>query len=915
MVVKDQELYHIGMPMRSGRYPWGSGKDPYQSAIGWQAHIKKLREEGFSDSEIAEFEGIKLYQLKARDSIAKDEFRAGQRSMALTLKDKGYGATAIGERMGLAESSVRALLDPVLAERAEIRQNISNLLKEQVDKHGYIDIGKGVSNHLGIAPTKLNTAVAYLVEQGYKKHRVNVAQAGIADQFTVFIALGKPESEWKEIAKDPSLIKEIDMISDDFGRSFKSVLGLDPVQSISSDRIKIQYGEEGKSKDGVIELRRGVKDLDLGGAQYAQVRIGVDETRFMKGMALYRNDMPDGIDVIFNTNKHDTGNKLDALKTMNADMSDPKVKEITNLKLSKDETDKLINKGVRDGIIRPDPDNPFGATIKEGSLGQRGALNVLNEEGDWNSWSKTISSQMLSKQTVQLAKTQLDLSLKEKQDEHEKIMELTNPVIKKQLLLAFADDCDASAVHLKAAGLPRQASKVILPVPSLKPTEVYAPTFKDGESVVLIRHPHGGRFEIPAVIVNNKSKEAKAIMENAIDAIGINPKVAQKLSGADFDGDTVIVIPNNSGLIKSEASLKDLENFDPIERYRIPEGSKVKSMIEATKQIEMGKISNLITDMTIKGANVDKIVRAVKHSMVVIDAVKHDLDYRQSYKDNGIAALAKEYQNSAKGGASTIISRAKSKLYNYPLRVPRKAADGGPIDPYTGEKVYTFTGETYTNKKGEVITKKKAVKQMEVAKNALDLSSGRPIEIVYAGYANELKALANESRRSALAIIPTPYSPSAFVAYREQVNSLNAQLDIAQRNSPLERQAQALTDSIVRRKKEANPDMDSDDEKKVRNQALAEMRSRTGAKKNRVKVTSEEWEAIQAGAIHPSRLVEIYRNADVDQIKALATPRNKPLMTVTNISRARLMLNNGATLAEVSESLGVSISTLSKALK
>ena len=24
------ELMHYGMPRRSGRYPWGSGKDPYQ---------------------------------------------------------------------------------------------------------------------------------------------------------------------------------------------------------------------------------------------------------------------------------------------------------------------------------------------------------------------------------------------------------------------------------------------------------------------------------------------------------------------------------------------------------------------------------------------------------------------------------------------------------------------------------------------------------------------------------------------------------------------------------------------------------------------------------------------------------------------------------------------------------------------
>ena len=151
----------------------------------------------------------------------------------------------------------------------------------------------------------------------------------------------------------------------------------------------------------------------------------------------------------------------------------------------------------------------FGATIKR----QNGALNIVNEEGDWSKWSKTISSQVLSKQTVPVAKMQLNLALKQKQEEYEEIMALTNPVVKKQLLMAFADDCDSSAVHLKAAALPRQASKVILPIPGLKDTEVYAPTFKPGEIVVLIRHPHGGTFEIPQLTVNNKSKEAQAIMK------------------------------------------------------------------------------------------------------------------------------------------------------------------------------------------------------------------------------------------------------------------------------------------------------------------------------------------------------------------------------------------------------------------
>lgn len=883
-----EELRHYGMPRRSGRYPWGSGNDPYQNAIGWRGHIQELKAQGLSDVDIARGEGITTTQLRARNALTKDEIRASQTAEVLRLSERGMSNMEIGRRMGINESTVRSLKDPAIAERASITMATANMLKESVDQKRFIDVGAGVENHVGVSRTKLNTAIAALQEQGYKVHRVNVEQVGLPGQFTIVKVLGAPDTQWSEVVRDISKIQSISMVSDDFGRSYNSDLGLKPVESISSSRINVRYAEQGGSaKDGVIELRRGAQDLDMGGAQYAQVRIGVDGTHFLKGMAIYSDDMPPGVDVIFNTNKHNTGNKLDAMKKM---------------------------KVTKEGVI--DPDNPFGSTIKEG--GQRGALNIVNEEGDWESWSKTISSQVLSKQTVPLAKNQLDLALKQKQEEFDEIMALTNPVIQKQLLLAFSDDCDASAVHLKAAGLPRQASKVILPVPDLKPTEVYAPTFKDGETVVLIRHPHGGTFEIPQVTVNNRSKAAKAIMENAPDAIGIHPSVAQKLSGADFDGDTVIVIPNNTGLIKTAASLKGLENFDPIEAY--PAFPGMIPIKPQTKQTEMGKVSNLITDMTIKGAVPDEIARAVRHSMVVIDAEKHNLNYRQSYIDNGISALAAKYQNSERGGASTIVSRASSEI-RIPEIKERSAGEGGPIDPNTGQKMYTVTGSQYTNRSGKVITKTSAVPQMHFTRegeprtDAMTLSSGRQIEIVYAGYANELKTLANTSRKNALSTIPTPYSPSARQAYETEVSTLNAKLNIALKNKPVERQAQILANSVVTRKKQDNPDMDYDDIKKVRNQALAEARVRTGASKTMIDITEREWEAIQAGAVSPSKLTQILQNAKLEQIKELATPRSTISMTPTRISRARLMLAGGATLAEVAEALGVSTTTLSNALK
>jgi len=903
------ELQHYGMPRRSGRYPWGSGKDGYQRAITWRSHIQQLKDQGMSDVEIANHEGIKTTQLRARMSLTKTEQWNTERNQALALKDKGYSNVEIGKRMGKNESSIRNLLNPVLAERMAIVETTAKMLKENVDKHRYIDIGTGVESQIGVSRTKLNNAVSQLAEQGYKVHTVNVPQVGMPGQFTVMKALGTPDTEWKELVRDTSVIKNISSKSDDYGRSYTTDLGLKPIQFVDSKRIQVKYKEDGgEDKDGVIELRRGVSDLDLGNAKYAQVRIGVDGTHYLKGMAVYADDLPKGIDIRFNTNKSDTGNKLAAMK-----------------KLKKDPNDDT----------KLDPDNPFGSTIKReidefGNLvtAQRGALNIVNEEGDWNRWSKTISSQVLSKQTVPVAKTQLNLALSQKKEEYDEIMSLTNPVVKKQLLMSFGDDCDSSAVHLKAAGMPRQANKIILPLTTLKPTEVYAPSYVNGETVVLIRHPHGGRFEIPQLKVNNNSKEGKDVLGNKpLDAIGINPQVAKKLSGADFDGDTVIVIPNNKGLIKTAEALKSLKDFDPKEKYGPYDGMRTidggtwnaaKNDVDfggrkprsQTKQTKMGEVSNLITDMTIKGADWDEVARAVKHSMVVIDSEKHHLDYKRSYVENGIASLSERYQNSKRGGASTLISKASSEK-RVPERVPRKAQDGGPIDPATGKKVYTNTGATYVNGKGKVITKTTSTTKMADEPDARKLSSGRPIEEVYASYANELKSLGNLSRKNAMAIIPNPRNSSATKVYASEVASLDQKLIRAKMNKPQEREAQIYANSVIARKKQANPDMDKDELKKVRNQALAEARVRTGAKKALVDITDKEWEAIQAGAISPSKLSEILQNTDLDRVKALATPRTKTGLTPAKTDRARSMLSAGYTLSEVAEALGVSTSTLS----
>ena len=146
-----------------------------------------------------------------------------------------------------------------------------------------------------------------------------------------------------------------------------------------------------------------------------------------------------------------------------------------------------ICKKIVDYLKDPDPNspidkkNPFGATIKAGGQvyytdkdGNKklSVINKVNEEGDWGNWDKTLASQFLSKQSFDLAKKQLNITYLNKQAEFNDIMSISNSEIRKKMLYSFADDCDASAVDLKAAAMPRQATQVLLPLSSMKENEI-----------------------------------------------------------------------------------------------------------------------------------------------------------------------------------------------------------------------------------------------------------------------------------------------------------------------------------------------------------------------------------------------------------------------------------------------------------
>lgn len=874
-----EELTHIGILRKSGRYPWGSGENPHQRNKSFLAYVDQLHKQGLSETEIANGLGITTTQLRASKAIAKNEQKQSQVSTALRLKEKGMSNIAIGERMGINESSVRALLDPANQTKTDILETTSSMLKDNVDNKGFIDIGSGVENHIGISSTKLNTAVAMLEEEGYVVHKFSVEQVGTGMKTNMKV-LCPPGTTYPDILNNQDQIKMINDYSEDGGRTF---LGIETPKAVSSNRLEVRYGPDGGAdKDGVIELRRGVDDISLGGAKYAQVRISVDGTHYLKGMAMYSDDLPDGVDILFNTNKSQKGSKLDALKPM-----------------------------------KDDEDNPFGAVVRQrhfiNKKGDRelSAINIVNEEGDWGNWSRTLSSQMLSKQSYALAKQQLELAYLSKKDQYDEIMSLTNPTVRKKLLESFADDADSASVHLKAAALPRQRTHVILPINAVKDNEIYAPNYRNGEKVVLVRYPHGGTFEIPELTVNNRQKEARSLLSQAKDAVGINSKVAARLSGADFDGDTVLVIPNNSRKVRTSKPLDGLKDFDPQTSYPKYEG--MKPMSARTKQLKMGDVSNLITDMTIRGATEAELSRAVRHSMVVIDAEKHKLNWKQSQIDHDISGLKKKYQGNSRSGASTLVSRATSEV-RVPSRKPRSAANGGPIDKATGRKMYEPTNESYVNKAGKTIIKTDKSTRMAEARDAYSLSSGTPMEAAYANHANRLKAMANQARKTALTTPANKYSPSAKTAYSKEVAALQGKLNTALKNKPLERQAQLIANTVVSAKRRASPSLDASDLKKIKSQALNEARSRTGAKKQRIDLTLSEWNAIQAGAISNNKLTQILNNADLDQVKALANPRSKTGLSGAKLARAKSMLSAGYTQSEVADALGISTSTLNEGI-
>lgn len=891
--IAEDILVHYGVKRRSGRYPYGSGENPFQHSGDFLSRIEELKKQGFSEKEIADSIGLSTTELRVQKRQAAHERREDLRAKNQSLIDDGLSRAERSRILDIPESSLRSLEDEDTAYNKNSSVRTADTLREVLKDEKMVEIGSGVERELGVSKDTLNEAAYILEREGYERYGISIPQPSDPTKRTTLTVLANPEYDQSYAYNHTDEIGSvIPYHSDDGGNTFDK---LEYPASMDSSRVYIKYGDQGGlAKDGLIEIRRGVEDLDMGNSHYAQVRIMVDNSHYLKGMAMYSDDIPDGYDVVFNTNKDSGTDKYKVFKE-----------------------------------IQKDPDNPFGAYIPANGQthyidinGERklSPINKLKEEGDWDTMSRNLSQQFLSKQPVKLISNQLNVTYGDYESQYQEIMSLQNPTLKKKMLLDFASECDSATVTLKAASLPRQRMQVLLPLDILKENEIYAPNYNDGEEVVLIRYPHGGTFEIPRLTVNNKNQEARKIMgTNPIDAVGINSRTASILSGADFDGDTAVVIPIGKGVnIKTTRPLDALKDFDHLSLYKEHDGMKYMSKKQVNKQ--MGIISNLITDMTLGGAPEDEIARAVKHSMVVIDAYKHKLDYKKSEKDNGIQELKDKWQhwtdddgNDHYGGAATLLSRRKQAV-----EVPERQGSMH-IDKETGEAYYTESHRKYVDKKtGEVKAATTKVPRMMTVSDAHKLSTGTPQEELYAEYANKMKALANQARKDYLETKGTQYNSSAAKVYKEEVDSLKNKLDIAERNRPRERKAQALANSVIKAKVDTYPELKEKENKKalnkIKQQAIQDARLKVGArgKDTRITITDREWEAIQAGAISSSMSADIFRWADQDKLKERALPKATTTISLAKQNKIESMRVQGYTNAQIAESIGVSVSTVTK---
>jgi DNA-binding CsgD family transcriptional regulator len=176
-MVKDDELYHYGIKFRSGRYPYGSGKDPFQHDGSFAGYVNDLKNNlGWSEKEIAKKLGISIDNLRAKVAIDTYNARKGNINQALELYEQGKSYSQIAREMNMNPSSVRSLLSESVRLKTVALENTARALEKAVKRDKYIDVSKGVELQLGISQDRLDKATQVLYDQGYELYNMRVPQ-------------------------------------------------------------------------------------------------------------------------------------------------------------------------------------------------------------------------------------------------------------------------------------------------------------------------------------------------------------------------------------------------------------------------------------------------------------------------------------------------------------------------------------------------------------------------------------------------------------------------------------------------------------------------------------------------------------------------------------------------------------------
>src|SRR5699024_8850819 len=146
--------------------------------------------------------------------------------------------------------------------------------------------------------------------------------------------------------------------------------------------------------------------------------------------------------------------------------------------------------------------------------------------------------------------------------------------------------------------------------------------------------------------------------------------------------------------------------------------------------------------------------------------------------------------------------------------------------------------------------------------------------------------------------------------YRTEVESLNAKLHKQYLRAPRERQAQLeanknFFNSLV-------PGMTAKEKSKLKGQVLAAARAKHNPADpdGPFNITPKEWEAISNGAVSHSTISNVLKYGNNEQIKKYATPKEPVKVKAPSIARAKSLIANGYTPAQVAEVLGVSTTTV-----